>query len=97
MCRLRNCANIRYHHTVYQRLAFLPLLQRRSMKRKAGNSPEPSLRKTAKVVDYCNVEQKRDAHGQCIWPAPEVQMNAAREFLKDWFVRPSLYIFSDVR
>ncbi|KAG0647355.1 hypothetical protein D0Z07_7297, partial [Hyphodiscus hymeniophilus] len=66
--------------------AYLPkfyLLQIRSMKRKAGGSPEPSSRKALKVDDYCNVEQNRDGQGQFIWPAPDIQMHAARSFIRE--------------
>jgi hypothetical protein len=54
------------------------------MKRKPSDSPEPSPRKAAKIDDYCSVEQKKDAHGIYIWPAPEDQMRVARKFLKEW-------------
>lgn len=55
------------------------------MKRKASDSPEPSSRKAPKVNDYCDTPIKRDSEGNQIWPAPESQMIAAREFLRNWF------------
>lgn len=57
------------------------------MKRKASESPEPSSRKAPKPSDYCDVPCKRDANGNQVWPAPESQMEAAKEFLKEWYTR----------
>jgi hypothetical protein len=54
------------------------------MKRKA-ESPEPSVRKSAKGNGYCGVEPKRDSLGNQIWPVPEDQMIAARAFLREWY------------
>jgi hypothetical protein len=58
------------------------------MKRKAGDIQQPPVRKALKVDDYCSVEQRRDANGAFIWPAPEYQMSAARTFLKEWHDSP---------
>jgi len=59
--------------------------QAQTMKRKAGLSPEP-LRKVAKLADYCSTPTRQDSEGVEIWPAPESQMIAAREFLLKWLV-----------
>ncbi|KAK6582734.1 hypothetical protein PZA11_005142 [Diplocarpon coronariae] len=64
----------------------LPLLtfttNRRSMKRKAGTSPEAHARKGLKLVDYCSSPARRDSEGVEIWPAPNAQIVAARAFLQ---------------
>jgi len=52
-------------------------------KRKADSSSDLA-RKSVKVDDYCNVQLSRDSNGNPIWPAPEIQIDAAREFLKEW-------------
>jgi hypothetical protein len=54
------------------------------MKRKASSSPEPKDRKAPKPSDYCDVPVRRDEAGNEIWPAPESQMKAAREFIREW-------------
>lgn len=56
-----------------------------TMKRKAGSSPEPP-RKVVKLTDYCSTPTRRDSEGAEIWPAPETQIVAAREFLLKWSV-----------
>ena len=38
----------------------------------------------AKAGDYCYTETKLDEDGLPIWPAPNDQIQAAREFLKEW-------------
>ncbi|KAH8592269.1 DHH family protein-like protein [Bisporella sp. PMI_857] len=58
------------------------------MKRKAESSPESVSRKSVKVDDYCNVEMKRDKDGNTIWPAPNLQMETARAFLREWYETP---------
>jgi hypothetical protein len=64
------------------------------MKRKGGQSPAPAerARKSAKVIDYCNVPHVRDLKGDILWPAPARQMTAARAFLKEWYGIPSQLI-----
>ena len=44
---------------------------------------QPKLEE-AKVGDYCFTETKLDKDGLPIWPAPIDQIQAAREFLKEW-------------
>lgn len=56
-----------------------------AMKRKASSSPEPS-RKVVRTSDYCDVPCARDSNGNQVWPAPEEQIESAREFLRKWFV-----------
>jgi hypothetical protein len=59
----------------------------RTMKRKADSSNKELARKTIKVQDYCDVQPKRDQNGNAIWPAPESQMDAARDFLTNWYAQ----------
>lgn len=50
----------------------------RKMKEKAK---KPRL----KVRDYCDVEPVKDDAGNTIWPAPAADMEAAREFIREWY------------
>jgi hypothetical protein len=36
-----------------------------------------------KLPDYCDVEPKRDSHGNPIWPAPKDALEAARAFIRE--------------
>ncbi len=40
-----------------------------------------------KVPDYCDVEPRRDANGQPIWPADATAIEQAREWIREWFVK----------
>jgi hypothetical protein len=56
----------------------------RGMKKSSTSKPRP------KVPDYCDVEPRRDAQGRIIWPAPEADMEQAREFIREWYAKPSI-------
>lgn len=36
--------------------------------------------------EYCDVPPRRDEHGNVIWPAPEGDIERARDFLREWWV-----------
>lgn len=68
------------------RNAILPVChpqQARTMKRKASQSPERKS-KAVKLEDYCSIQPVKDIKGNPIWPAPEQQIRAAKEFLRKW-------------
>jgi hypothetical protein len=53
------------------------------VKRKADSKVTEAVKKV-KTDDYCSIQPKQDVQGRPIWPAQHEQMDAAREFLKNW-------------
>lgn len=41
---------------------------------------------TDKLPEYHETPSKRDKDGEIIWPAPKDQMEAARNFIREWYV-----------
>jgi ATPase subunit of ABC transporter with duplicated ATPase domains len=52
---------------------------------KRARSAEP----TAKLPEYHETPSRRDKDGEIIWPAPKDQMEAARNFIREWYVQVS--------
>ena len=48
--------------------------------RSSKASPEPG----EKLPEYHETPSRRDKDGEIIWPAPNEQMQAAREFIREW-------------
>ena len=48
--------------------------------RSSKASPEPG----DKLPEYHETPSRRDKDGEIIWPAPNEQMQAAREFIREW-------------
>lgn len=44
---------------------------------------KPKIRE--KLPDYCDVEPRRDDTGAAIWPAQSSAIEAARDFIKEWY------------
>jgi hypothetical protein len=43
-----------------------------------------TLDNTAKLPEYHETPSKRDKDGEIIWPAPKDQIEAARNFIREW-------------
>jgi hypothetical protein len=56
------------------------------LKRKAENAASPSKTKKAKVVvpEYHLTPSRQDESGENVWPAPEEQIERARQIIKEW-------------
>lgn len=56
------------------------------MKRKATDAGTDSKAKRQREpqADYCDVETRKDGHGNAIWPASEESVARAREFFEEW-------------
>lgn len=50
----------------------------KAQKKKAKSQPH--------LRDYCDVETAKDEKGETIWPAPAIDMEAARAFIREWSV-----------
>jgi hypothetical protein len=59
-----------------------------AMKRKASNpgTNARAQRRKESEMDYCDVTPQIDALGRTIWPASFEAVEAARDFIRDWYV-----------
>jgi len=71
--------------------------RQQSMKRQASSAPAaPSRSKKPRpqVPDYHLTPSRKNDDGSAIWPAPEEQIERAREFILEWYARPTAVIRS---
>lgn len=79
--------NTNLHGVAYQPWRVL-FKSSRNMKRKATDAGTVSAAKRQREpqADYCDVETRKDDHGNTIWPASEDSVARARDFVKEWLV-----------
>ena len=57
------------------------------MKRKAVDAKESPQVKRQKepILDYCDIQPRKDASGSIIWPASLEALESARKYLREWY------------
>lgn len=74
------------HHTTSHPWRVLSRHLSGDMKRKATDLSIQSKAKRPREpeADYCDVIPQKDGYGNVIWPASEIAMDRAREFITEW-------------
>lgn len=62
------------------------------LKRKADKPATSKTTKKAKIVvpEYHTTPQRRDETGEIVWPARQMQIERARDIIKEWYVFPAI-------
>jgi hypothetical protein len=64
------------------------------LKRKAGATAATKAKKPKiSIPEYHLTSSRRDESGEIVWPAPEAQIERAREMIKEWYVLWILKLF----
>lgn len=87
-------------HFSCMRLSSLTITRQFAMKRSAATASlkvgiqSPKKPRTSKpstsVPEYHSTPSRKDSNGEVIWPAPQNQIEVARDFIREWYVISSL-------